>query len=136
MVDAALRTYVLLIGAALLALVLGTLLGFAVALSRNRGAVSGGIAAGLGVAAAIPSFFIAYLLQIAVIMAGTASGGRILPVFGFGYDEHVVLPLLSVAIPAIAFTAALTASRAARARRPPSLAMVTKVKPRPIMRAA
>jgi ABC-type dipeptide/oligopeptide/nickel transport system permease component len=32
-------------------------------------------------------------------------------VYGFGYDEHIVLPLLAVAIPAVAVTAQLTAAR-------------------------
>jgi peptide/nickel transport system permease protein len=34
-------------------------------------------------------------------------------VYGFGYDEHLVLPLLSVALPAVAYTAQLTATRTA-----------------------
>ncbi len=110
--DAALRSLVLLAGAALLALVVGTLLGVSAALMRRRAFASGGLVGALSLLAAIPSFFLAYFLQIAVIVFGaTAEGGRLLPVFGFGYDEHIVLPLLSISVPAIAFTAQLVATR-------------------------
>lgn len=110
--DALLRSLALLAGAAVLAFVLGALLGVAAALARRRALASGGIVAATAVLAAVPSFFAAYFLQIAVIMLGPGSGGdRILPVFGFGYDEHLVLPLLSISLPAIAFTALLTATR-------------------------
>jgi len=66
-----------------------------------------------GLTAAAPSFFVAYFLQIAVIVFGAnqVTGTRFLPVYGFGYDEHIVLPLLAVAIPAVAVTAQLTAAR-------------------------
>jgi len=43
--------------------------------------------------------------------ASATSRDRFLPVYGFGYDEHLVLPLLSISLPAIAFTAQLTATR-------------------------
>lgn len=110
--DATLRSLALLGGAAVLALVLGSLLGVAAALARRRALASGGIVTAMAVLAAIPSFFAAYFLQIGVIMLGPGSGGdRILPVFGFGYDEHLVLPLISISLPAIAYTAQLTATR-------------------------
>jgi peptide/nickel transport system permease protein len=110
--DAALRSLALILGAAALALVVGTLLGLAAALARRRAVASGGIVALTTLFAAVPAFFVAYFLQIAVIMLGPGSGrDRILPVFGFGYDEHVVLPLLSISLPAIAFTAQLVATR-------------------------
>ncbi len=111
-VESAFRSLALLVGAALLALVLGTLLGVAAALLRRRALASGGIVGITTLLAAIPAFFVAYFLQIAVILLGaSATGGRLLPVYGFGYDEHVVLPLLSIAIPAITYTAQLTATR-------------------------
>ena len=71
------------------------------------------VLAATGLTAAIPSFFVAYFLQIAVIVFGSnqVTGTRFLPVYGFGYDEHIVLPLLAVAIPAVAVTAQLTAAR-------------------------
>jgi len=111
-VDAMFRSLALLVGAALLAVVLGTLLGASAALLRRRALASGGILAGTSLVTAVPAFFVAYFLQITVIVLGSGSdGGRLLPVFGFGYDEHLVLPLLSISLPAIAYTAQLTATR-------------------------
>jgi peptide/nickel transport system permease protein len=112
MLDATARSLVLLIGAAVLALLLGSLIGMAIALLRRRAFASGGLVGVLALAAAVPSFFLAYFLQILVIVLGASEdGGRLLPVFGFGYDEHIVLPLISISIPAIAYTAQLTATR-------------------------
>jgi len=112
MVDATARSLVLLAGDAVLGLVLGSLIGVALALIRRRAIASGSIVGVLALMAAIPSFFVAYFLQIFVIVTGASEqGGRLLPVFGFGYDEHIVLPLVSIAIPAIAYTAQLTATR-------------------------
>lgn len=112
--DAFFRSFALIAGAAVLALVLGTLLGVTAALVRRRAFASGAIVTAVAVLAAVPSFFAAYFLQIAVIMLGPESGGAgILPVFGFGYDEHLILPLIAISLPAIAYTAQLTATRLA-----------------------
>jgi|GEM_PF-1928703 len=111
MIDGAGRSLVLLIGAALLAAVVGTLLGLAVALMRKRAVASGGLVGLLSLLAAVPSFFAAYFLQIIVIVVGAREGGNILPVQGFGYDEHIVLPLLAISIPAVAYTAQLVSTR-------------------------
>jgi ABC-type dipeptide/oligopeptide/nickel transport system permease component len=35
---------------------------------------------------------------------------------GFGYDGHLVLPLLAISVPAVAYTAQLTATRTAEVR--------------------
>jgi peptide/nickel transport system permease protein len=111
-VDSMFRSLALLVGAAVLALVLGTMLGVAGALLRRRAWASGGIVGITTLLSAVPAFFVAYFLQILVIIVGaTPEGGKLLPVFGFGYDSHLVLPLLSVSVPAIAFTAQLTATR-------------------------
>lgn len=113
-VDAMFRSLALLVGAALLAVTIGTLFGVAGALLRRRAFASGGIVAVTTLLTAVPAFFVAYFLQIIVILVGaTPEGGRLLPVFGFGYDQHVVLPLLSISLPAIAYTAQLTATRMA-----------------------
>jgi peptide/nickel transport system permease protein len=111
MADGALRSLALLGGAALLAATVGTLLGIAAALLRRRALASGGVVGLMSLLAAIPSFFAAYFLQITVIVLGASEGSHILPVQGFGYDEHVVLPLLAISIPAIAFTAQLVSTR-------------------------
>ena len=111
-VESMFRSLALLVGAAILALVLGTLLGVAAALLRRRAWASGGIVGLTTLLSAIPAFFAAYFLQILVIIVGaTPEGGNLLPVFGFGYDRHLVLPLLSISLPAIAYTAQLTATR-------------------------
>ena len=110
--DTGMRSAVLLIGAATIALTLGVLIGAVSGAVRRRAIASGAVLAVTGLTAAVPSFFVAYFLQIAVIVFGAnASGSRFLPVYGFGYDEHIVLPLLAVAIPAVAVTAQLTAAR-------------------------
>jgi peptide/nickel transport system permease protein len=111
MTDAALRSLALLLGAAVLALVVGGLLGIAAGLLRRRAVASGAIVGVTTLLAAVPSFFVAYFLQISVIVAGNAAGRTLLPVFGFGYDAHLVLPLLSISLPAVAYTAQLTAAR-------------------------
>ncbi len=111
-VESMFRSLALLVGAAVLALVVGTLLGVSAALLRRRAWASGGIVALTTLASAVPAFFVAYFLQIVVIIVGaTPEGGKLLPVFGFGYDGHLVLPLLSISLTAIAFTAQLTATR-------------------------
>ncbi len=111
-VESMLRSLALLLGAAVLALTVGTLLGVAAALLRRRAFASGGILAATTLLSAVPAFFVAYFLQIVVIIVGaTPEGGKLLPVFGFGYDSHLVLPLLSISLPAIAYTAQLTATR-------------------------
>lgn len=112
LVDSMFRSLALLVGAAVLAFVVGTLLGVAAALLRRRAWASGGIVGLTTLLSAVPAFFAAYFLQILVIIVGaTPEGGNLLPVFGFGYDSHLVLPLLSISVPAIAYTAQLTATR-------------------------
>jgi peptide/nickel transport system permease protein len=112
MVQSTLRSLALLVAAAALAITVGALLGVCIALLRRRVWTTSTIVAGVTLLTAVPAFFVAYFLQVVVIVTGaSAEGGRLLPVFGFGYDEHVVLPLLSISLPAIAFTAQLTATR-------------------------
>src|SRR5687768_14011227 len=111
-IDSTFRSLALLAGATILALILGTLLGVVAALVRRRAFASGGIMGITTVLAAVPAFFVAYFLQIAVILLGaSATGSRLLPVYGFGYDGHLVLPLLSISLPAITYTGQLTATR-------------------------
>ena len=112
-IDSSFRSLALLVGAAVLALVIGTMLGVVAALWRRRALAGGLIVGGTTMLAAVPAFFVAYFLQILVITIGASATTRerLLPVYGFGYDEHLVLPLLSISLPAIAFTAQLTATR-------------------------
>jgi peptide/nickel transport system permease protein len=115
LVDSMFRSLALLVGAAALALVLGTLLGVLAALLRRRAWAGGGIVGITTLLTAVPAFFVAYFLQIVVILIGASAmtRDRLLPVYGFGYDEHLILPLLSISVPAIVFTAQLTATRMA-----------------------
>lgn len=111
-VDSMFRSLSLLVGAAVVALTLGSLLGVSAALLRHRAFASGGIIGATTLLTAVPAFFVAYFLQVLVVVLGaSAEGGRLLPVFGFGYDSHFVLPLIAVSLPAIAYTAQLTAVR-------------------------
>ncbi|MDQ2951148.1 MAG: ABC transporter permease subunit [Chloroflexota bacterium] len=114
-IDSAFRSLALLSGAAVLALTLGTLLGVAGGFWRQRAYVSGGIVGATTLLMAVPSFFVAYFLQIGVIAIGASKDTRdhLLPVYGFGYDDHIVLPLIAISLPAIAYTAQLTATRLA-----------------------
>ena len=114
-VESAFRSLALLLGAAVMALVLGTLLGVLGALMRQRAFASGAIVGVTTLLAAVPAFFVAYFLQIFVITVGASADSRerLLPVVGFGYDSHLILPLLTLSIPAIAYTAQLTATRLA-----------------------
>lgn len=110
--DAMFRSLALLAGAAVLALVVGTLLGVAIALQRQRAFAGGALMGATSVLAAVPSFFVAYFLQVAVIVVGAGpGGGQLLPVYGFGYDTHIVLPLIAISVPAVMYTAQLMATR-------------------------
>jgi len=105
------RSLALLAGVLVFSLTVGLLLGITAALLRRRAIQSGVILGLTSVVAAVPSFFLAYFLQILIIFIGGAAGRTVLPVFGFGLDGHLVLPLLALSAPAVAMTAQLTAVR-------------------------
>ena len=109
--QATVRSVALLAGVAVFALVVGVLVGIAAALVRRRAVASGAVLGVTSVLAAVPSFFLAYFLQILFIFVGGAAGHTVLPVFGYGLDSHLVLPLLALSAPAVATTAQLTAVR-------------------------
>jgi ABC-type dipeptide/oligopeptide/nickel transport system permease component len=50
----------------------------------------------------VPSFFAALLLQLGAIRMTRALGYRVLPVGGFGWDRHIILPALVLAARPIA----------------------------------
>jgi peptide/nickel transport system permease protein len=109
--QATVRSFALLAGVAVFALVVGVLLGISAALLRRRAITSGAVLGATSMLAAVPSFFLAYFLQILFIFIGGAAGHSVLPVFGYGLDGHLVLPLLALSAPAVATTAQLTAVR-------------------------
>ena len=85
----------------LIASVVGTYLGLRAALQRhtNRSLLLLFVSI-LGVSA--PSFFIAIMLQYAAIMWTRTVGSRLLPVGGFGWDAHMILPVIVLAARPIA----------------------------------
>ena len=110
-VDAAVRSIALLAAVSFAAFTAGMLLGIAAAVLRHRSLASGAIIGSTGVVAAVPSFFLAYFLQIAIIFLGGIAGHAVLPVSGFGLDGHLVLPLLTLGLPAVAIAAQICAAR-------------------------
>ena len=109
--DATLRSLALLVGVALFSFSVGMLLGVIAALMRQRHLASGAILGSTSLIAAIPSFFLAFFLQIVIIILAGLAGRTILPVFGFGLDGHIVLPLLTLGLPAVAIAAQVAAAR-------------------------
>src|SRR5438128_1858167 len=80
-------------------------------LHRRPGRARRGRAAAMSYAAGRLLRIPVVVLIIVIVLGAREDGGHFLPVFGFGYDEHIVLPLISISIPAIAYTAQLTATR-------------------------
>jgi ABC-type dipeptide/oligopeptide/nickel transport system permease component len=99
----------------LLAMILGGLAGGAIGLLaagvKRRGLSSGVLLLSI-IGISTPSFFLGLLLQYAEILLYRASGVRLLPVGGFGWDAHLVLPVLVLAARPVAQVARLTCVRA------------------------
>jgi len=95
----------------LLAMVLGGLvggpLGIMAALTRHRRGSLWFIALSIA-GVSVPSFFLGLLLQIAEITFYRKTGIRLVPVGGFGWDSHIVLPTLVLAARPIAQVARVT----------------------------
>lgn len=101
------RSLGLLTAALLVATVLGVSLGVLAATRRNsRGSLAFLITSIAGMS--IPSFFAALLLQLIVLRLMGFFGRSILPVGGFGWDAHIVLPALVIAARPIAQIARIT----------------------------
>ncbi|MBN1934562.1 MAG: ABC transporter permease subunit [Anaerolineae bacterium] len=75
-----------------LATLVGLLLGIWAARSRSRRSLGIILATLIGVS--VPSFFAAFLLQWAATTYTRYAGRAILPVGGFGWDKHLILPVL------------------------------------------
>ncbi len=86
------RSLGLLLLALLLASVLGILLGITAA--RSRSGRSLGVLISTIVGISLPSFFAAFLLQLGATSYTRFTGQRLLPVGGFGWDKHLILPVL------------------------------------------
>ena len=102
------RSLVLLSAALLVALLVGLPLGYLAARHRHSPLSTFTLLLSI-LGASLPSFFIAMLLQMAVIAWVRRTGGpALLPVGGFGFDAHIILPALVLAMRPIAQLARMT----------------------------
>ncbi len=91
-----------LLGASLcIAVVVGVLLGSLAARRRHSSLSIGFLVLSL-LGVSLPSFFTALLLQMGVIAFVRTFGRQLVPVGGFGWDAHIVLPALVLAARPIA----------------------------------
>ncbi|HAF10708.1 MAG TPA: hypothetical protein DCK98_11600 [Chloroflexi bacterium] len=101
---AAVNSAFLLVPAALLAVIVGVPVGFWVALHAPKRAV-GALRALNNLGIALPAFFVAFLLQVLAVEITGRVGHSVVPVYGFGLDAHLIIPVLALAIgPAAAVT--------------------------------
>lgn len=94
--------------------IVGGAIGVAAAAVRRPG-ISLGLVMLSIVGISTPSFFLGMLLQYLEISFFKATGIRLVPVGGFGWDEHLILPVLVLAARPIAQVARLTYVRVAAA---------------------
>lgn len=91
----------------LIAVPVGVTLGVMAAAQRRRWkSLLFLLASTIGVS--VPSFFAAFLLQMAVTRFTQAFGWRLLPVGGFGWNAHLILPALVLAARPVAQVARIT----------------------------
>lgn len=93
-------TYPKSMGLLLISLLVAALIGIPVgvfAAIHRRSPVSLGTMTATLIGVSVPSFFAAALLQIAEIYWFRATGVRLVPVGGFGWDAHLVIPALVLA---------------------------------------
>jgi len=99
---ALLRSLGLLAAALLIATAVGTMLGTWAALRRHSRWSLGILLASI-VGVSVPSFFAALLLQLAVLRWAQLFGHAPVPVGGFGWDRHLILPALAFFIAILGF---------------------------------
>ncbi len=78
-----------------LAMIVGVTLGMRAARSGSKRSLGIILATIIGVS--VPSFFAAFLLQWALTSYTRWSGNALLPMGGFGWDEHLILPVIVLA---------------------------------------
>lgn len=105
------RTYPKSMGLLLVALFLATLMGVplgTLAALKRYSRLSPVVVTTSILGISAPSFFVAMLLQIAELLFYKSTGIRLLPLFGFGWDRHLLLPALALAAAPTARIARLT----------------------------
>jgi ABC-type dipeptide/oligopeptide/nickel transport system permease component len=108
----ALNSAVLVILAVCVSMILGVPLGLWIGMNPERQAARA-LHLLSGVLLAFPSFFVAFLLQLVVVHLSTAFGAPVIPVYGAGFDGHLIIPTVALMIPSIGLVARLSAVRAA-----------------------
>ncbi len=102
-----LRSLGLLTASMLVAIAIGIPIGIWAALRKHRGWSVATLSISL-VGISLPSFFLALVLQLGVIQLTALSGRTVLPVGGFGWDAHILLPALVLAARPLAQTTRIT----------------------------
>ena len=95
--QSALNSAFLVIPASLLAALVGVPLGFWVALHAPARLV-GGLRALTNLGVALPAFFVAFLLQVVAVEITGRIGHSVIPVYGFGLDAHLLIPVLALTL--------------------------------------
>jgi ABC-type dipeptide/oligopeptide/nickel transport system permease component len=103
---AALNSALLLVLAVLVACALGVPAGFWIAIHAPRRVVSL-LRSMTNLGIALPAFFLAFLLQVGAVELAGRTGRTVLPVYGFGLDSHLIIPVLSLAAAPFAYIARL-----------------------------
>jgi ABC-type dipeptide/oligopeptide/nickel transport system permease component len=99
---ASLNSAFLIVLALMLASLLGVPTGFWLAIHAPRRLVTAvGSITNLGVS--LPAFFIAFLMQVAAVEIAGRAGRTVLPVYGFGIDLHLVIPVIALAAAPFAY---------------------------------
>jgi peptide/nickel transport system permease protein len=107
LLDAYPKSMVLVGLAVLLATVLGLLVGVAAAATTSRG-VRGVLLGFTTAAVSLPSFLLAVLLILLSAAMVSKYGIRLWPSFGFGWDDHLILPTIVLAARPFAQIASFT----------------------------
>lgn len=94
-----------------IALVLGVPLGFYLALHAPR-RLETALRALTNIGVGVPAFFLAFLLQVLAVEAAGRLGHSIVPVFGFGIDGHLVIPVIALTAGPLAYVTRVVAVHA------------------------
>ncbi|MBI3734146.1 MAG: ABC transporter permease [Chloroflexi bacterium] len=111
--ELALEAYPKSMGLLLVAVAVGSLIGVALGgvSALKRHSKLAGVTWGLSLAGiSTPSFFLAVFLQLAAVAFYQRTDIQIAPVFGFGWDNHLLLPALVLAARPLAYVSRITFS--------------------------